>query len=389
VRGFASFGGSHQSFPPTRKLNIFSRKSPDKPNWDKRYVLQNPEGGTAADPHRIEDLYATPKLSNAHSSSPVAGASSPSVTALSRRQGIGPSAVSKFSEEASDSTLPRSDARLLQPKSNNSIHSTIQLGHAPPVVQGIPLVSVNDLADRFRSLFPFSLFNAVQSRCFKIAFNTDENLVLSAPTGSGKTVIMELAICRLVHSVRSGDFKIVYQAPTKALCSERCSDWQSKFGPLDLSCAELTGETDAGQMRSVQAASIIVTTPEKWDSITRRWKDHVKLMRLVKLFLIDEVHILKESRGATLEAVVSRMKSTGNGVRFVALSATIPNPHDIAKWLGKDSLHPHVPAGQEAFGEEFRPVQLQKVVYGYPVKSNDFVFDSVLESKSVSTLIVR
>jgi ATP-dependent DNA helicase HFM1/MER3 len=266
--------------------------------------------------------------------------------------------------------------------------SRIQLSHAPPVVQGISLLSVNELPDRLRSLFPFQLFNAVQSSCFATAFKTDDNLVLSAPTGSGKTVIMELAICRLMQYVRGGEFKIVYQAPTKALCSERCIDWQAKFGSLDLQCAELTGDTDANQMRNVQAASIIITTPEKWDSITRRWKDHAKLMKLVKLFLIDEVHILKESRGATLEAVVSRMKSTGSSVRFIALSATVPNSEDIAMWLGRDAFHANLAAHREVFGEEFRPARLQKVVYGYHIRSNDFVFDSLLESKSVPLLTI-
>lgn len=288
------------------------------------------------------------------------------------------------------SPLPGNDAAALavpfQNGSQRSAPSTpIPLSHAPPVVQGIPLVSVNGLPDRLRSLFNFPLFNAVQSKCFDAAFKSDQNLVLSAPTGSGKTVIMELAICHLMHSDRAEEFKIVYLAPTKALCSERCLDWRARFGSLDLQCAELTGDTDTHQTRNVQAANIIITTPEKWDSITRRWKDHAKLMRLVKLFLIDEVHILKESRGATLEAVVSRMKSTGSGVRFVALSATVPNSEDVAIWLGKDPYNPALPAHREVFGEEFRPVRLQKVVYGYPVKSNDFVFDSILEAKSVFT----
>jgi Superfamily II helicase len=69
----------------------------------------------------------------------------------------------------------------------------------------------------------------------------------------------------------------------------------------------------------------------------------------VKLFLIDEVHILKETRGATLEAVVSRMKNIGSNVRFVALSATVPNSEDIATWLGKDATNQHVPAHREKF----------------------------------------
>ncbi|KAI2085623.1 ATP-dependent DNA helicase MER3 [Ophidiomyces ophidiicola] len=259
--------------------------------------------------------------------------------------------------------------------------SKINLSHAPPIIQGIQLVSTHDLPDRFRSIFPFSVFNAIQSKSFDTIYHTDDNFVLSAPTGSGKTVVMELAICRLLSTIKDSRFKVVYQAPTKSLCSERFRDWRAKFSSLDLQCAELTGDTDQAQMRNVQHASIIITTPEKWDSMTRKWKDHSRLMQLIKLFLIDEVHILKEARGATLEAVVSRMKSVDSNVRFVALSATVPNSEDIAAWLGRDPTNQHLPACRERFGEEFRPVKLQKFVYGYQSNGNDFVFDKICDSK--------
>lgn len=234
-------------------------------------------------------------------------------------------------------------------------------------------------------MFPFPLFNAIQSKSFHPVYNSNDNIVIAAPTGSGKTVIMELAICRLLNTLKDERFKVVYQAPTKSLCSERFRDWHSKFINLNLKCAELTGDTDHMQLRTVQSSQIIITTPEKWDSMTRKWKDHMKLMQLVKLFLIDEVHILKETRGATLEAVVSRMKNIGSNVRFVALSATVPNSEDIATWLGKDATNQHVPAHREHFGEEFRPVTLKKVVYGYPSNLNDFAFDKVCGSKYVTT----
>ncbi|KAJ5203403.1 hypothetical protein N7449_005482 [Penicillium cf. viridicatum] len=251
----------------------------------------------------------------------------------------------------------------------------------PPSVRGIVLVSVNDLPENYRSMFPFPLFNAIQSKSFHSVYNSNDNIVLSAPTGSGKTVVMELAICGLLNTLKDECFKVVYQAPTKSLCSERFRDWHSKFSSLNLKCAELTGDTDHMQLRNVQSSHIIITTPEKWDSMTRKWKDHMKLMQLVKLFLIDEVHILKETRGATLEAVVSRMKNIGSNVRFVALSATVPNSEDIATWLGKDATNQHVPAHREHFGEEFRPVTLKKVVYGYASNLNDFAFDKVCGSK--------
>ncbi|KAJ5292397.1 sedoheptulose-1-7-bisphosphatase [Penicillium atrosanguineum] len=251
----------------------------------------------------------------------------------------------------------------------------------PPSVRGIVLVSKDKLPESYRSLFPFPLFNAIQSKCFQSIYNSNDNLVLSAPTGSGKTVVMELAICRLLKVLKDERFKVVYQAPTKSLCGERFRDWNTKFSALNLKCAELTGDTDHNQLRSVQSSQIIITTPEKWDSMTRKWKDHGRLMQLVKLFLIDEVHILKESRGATLEAVVSRMKNIGSNVRFVALSATVPNSEDIATWLGKDATNQHVPAHREHFGEDFRPVKLQKFVYGYQHNTNDFAFDKVCGSK--------
>ncbi len=256
-----------------------------------------------------------------------------------------------------------------------------QTNNGPPVVQGINLVSVHALPDRLRSIFPYPLFNAVQSKCFDTIFRSNNNFVLSSPTGSGKTAVLELAICRLISSFASDTYKIIYQAPTKSLCAERQRDWQAKFAPLGLQCAELTGDTDNAHLRSVQQASIIITTPEKWDSMTRKWKDHQKLMQMVKLFLIDEVHILKEDRGATLEAVVSRMKSVGSDVRFVALSATVPNSEDISAWLGQDPINLHLPASRERFGEDFRPVRLKKHVCGYQSNANDFAFDKTLNAK--------
>ncbi|CUS11806.1 unnamed protein product [Tuber aestivum] len=272
---------------------------------------------------------------------------------------------------------PRSTAPVSQLSSAPS--GTIPYSHAPPIAQGVSLLSVNILPDKYRGLFQFPLFNAVQSKCFPLVYGSDDNVVLSSPTGSGKTAILELAICRLSVRMEPGSYKIVYQAPTKALCSERKRDWEKRFSVIGLSCTELTGDTQQSQLRNVKDGDIIVTTPEKWDSMTRRWEDHRKLLEMVRLFLIDEVHILKEDRGATLEVVVSRMKSIGSDVRFIALSATVPNSADIAEWLGKCSSVTQSPAHDQRFGEEFRPVKLQKFVYGYQSPGNDFVFDKKLD----------
>jgi ATP-dependent DNA helicase HFM1/MER3 len=276
-----------------------------------------------------------------------------------------------------EETLDRQSLR----KGSRFVPAPLDPSNGPPVVQGIPLVPVTNLPDRLRTVFPFPVFNAVQSKCFAKVYQSNDNFVLASPTGSGKTAILELAICRAIINGPTGTSKIIYQAPTKALCSERQRDWQQKFSQLSLKCIELTGDSGNGDLKNVQCADIIVTTPEKWDSITRRWKDHEKLMRLIHLFLIDEVHILKEDRGATLEAVVSRMKTIGTGVRFVALSATVPNLIDVAAWMGRNAAEPFKAAKHEQFGEEFRPVKLKKHVKGYAYSGNDYALDNFMDNK--------
>lgn len=317
-----------------------------------------------------------------NNSSPVGQHSSPTERVSRRKVAARTTPASQRSAGQGHLIYPRTPKQQ-QPYESPVKHNrqTLTLAHAPPLAHGIQLVSPHELPDRFRSVFPYELFNAVQSKCFNSIYRTNDNVVVSAPTGSGKTALLELAICRAVEENGSAQFKIVYQAPTKSLCSERMRDWSKKFAHLNLECAELTGDTTQGEMAKVRKASIIVTTPEKWDSITRKWSDHHRLVQMVQLFLIDEVHIVKEIRGATLEAVVSRMKSMGANVRFLALSATIPNSEDIAVWFGRNRCNQQLPAHRETFGENFRPVKLQKHVYGFDEKMNDFIFEKLMDGK--------
>ena len=66
-------------------------------------------------------------------------------------------------------------------------------------------------------------------------------MVISAPTGAGKTVLFEIAMIRCMQDSTSN--KIVYMAPTKSLCGERVKDWQKKFSGATIKC-ECTGGVD-------------------------------------------------------------------------------------------------------------------------------------------------
>ncbi|KAJ6637700.1 putative ATP-dependent DNA helicase HFM1 [Pseudolycoriella hygida] len=230
----------------------------------------------------------------------------------------------------------------------------------------------------------------MQSEVMDKVLHTDKSIVVSAPTGSGKTVVLELAIIKSLKTMEEieykGDFKFIYIAPIKALCNEIAADWKFKFDPLGVVCGSVTGDDNDFDLNTSNY-NIIVTTPEKFDSLSRRW-NVCDYMSTIKLLMIDEVHLLNEDkRGPILEAVVSRMKCIRlklnqqqhltNRIRFVAISATIPNIEDLALWLDdKDNTLYH------KVSDDLRPVKLERHVLGYPYyNSTPFRFDMNLTYK--------
>lgn len=234
-----------------------------------------------------------------------------------------------------------------------------------------PLFNLNPLSitvlknPAYESLYNFKYFNPVQTQVFHTLYYTDNNILIGAPTSSGKTIIAEIA-CMRQWNVNPTQ-KIIYIAPLKALVRERVNSWKKRFvDTLGKKLVELTGEYTP-DIKALQEADIVITTPEKWDGISRNWQSR-SYVKKVGLVIMDEIHMLGQERGAILEVIVSRMRhiswSTGESIRLLGLSTTLANSHDLADWLGIS------PTGQGLFNfpQTVRPVQLRVHVQGFSGK---------------------
>ena len=233
------------------------------------------------------------------------------------------------------------------------------------------LVPTAELHDWARPAFAgVSHLNRIQSRIYEAAYRGSENLLVCAPTGAGKTNIAMMTVLREVArhvdeatgdwAEDSEDFKIVYVAPMKALAAEVTAAFSRRFAPLGLSVRELTGDTQLSK-KELDETTMLVTTPEKWDVITRKGGE-VSAAATLRLLIIDEVHLLNDDRGPVIETLVARthrqVETTQSSIRIVGLSATLPNPVDVASFLGVTAN------GLFVFDQSFRPIPLTQRFVG-------------------------
>ncbi|KAJ8908216.1 hypothetical protein NDN08_008307 [Rhodosorus marinus] len=241
----------------------------------------------------------------------------------------------------------------------------------------------------------------LRSEVSSVAITSESRGRNSLDASSGKTVVFELAICRLIQRRLNGrqEFNIVYLAPVKALCAEKATEWKKKFEPFGITVEEVTGDS-TGDFHTLTSVDLICTTPEKWDTLTRTRGPHINrkvpqneidlffqfgIASKTALLIVDEVHSLNDERGGTLEAVISRMRLTqtllrhasseraaATHLRIVAASATIPNAADVQEWLR--------PASLRYFDDSVRPCKLTSHVLGYQ-ESNPYQFESQLTKR--------
>ncbi|MEM4378304.1 MAG: DEAD/DEAH box helicase [Candidatus Nitrosotenuis sp.] len=188
-----------------------------------------------------------------------------------------------------------------------------------------------------------------QEQAVKAGLLDGKDILVAAPTASGKTLIAMLAMMRFLASKEG---KVVYLTPLRALASEKFAEFkkmeQVDFGkPVRVSIS--TGDFDSVD-KELENADIIVLTNEKMDSLIRHgveWADKIGLV------VADEVHLIGDpDRGPTLEMILTKLKELPNKPQILALSATITNSEELSEWLGCKCV-----------SSEWRPVPLTEGIF--------------------------
>ena len=171
-----------------------------------------------------------------------------------------------------------------------------------------------------------------------------ENLVLAIPTASGKSLVAYLAI--LASVLRGG--KALYIVPLRALAAEKYEDLK-EFEQLGMKVGVSVGDYDSVDP-TLEKFDVIVATSERADSLLRHRTNWLQQLTVV---VADEVHLINDAdRGPTLEITLAKLRQVNPKAQVLALSATIKNSDQLAKWLEAE----HVKS-------EWRPVPLKEGVY--------------------------
>lgn len=181
--------------------------------------------------------------------------------------------------------------------------------------------------------YPFSHFNKLQSVTFDF-IEKDNNLVVAAPTSSGKTIVAEQMIAKALSEGR----RALILLPLKALSSEKIQDWTSEkhfFSKYNIEI--LTGDykLDDKKIEALRRADVLILTSEMLDSRSRYLSssDNNNWLKDIGILVVDEAHLLTTNRGSTLEVGLMRFSEINTSARIILLSATMSNVDELGKWL--------------------------------------------------------
>ncbi len=201
----------------------------------------------------------------------------------------------------------------------------------------IPSAVYNRIRGKINELLP-PQENAVESGLF-----SGKNMIISAPTASGKTLIAEMAI---LNALSKGK-KAIYIAPMRALISEKYDDFRSDYP--DIKAALSMGDYTSDDFK-IGSYDVVFISTEKLDSMLRNSRNYIMNVGCI---VYDEIHLLVDNdRGPTLEFLIELNRKIFPSAQIIGLSATINNGSDIADWLDCKLIK-----------SDFRPVKLVKKIY--------------------------
>ncbi|MGH1566473.1 MAG: DEAD/DEAH box helicase [Nitrosopumilus sp.] len=176
----------------------------------------------------------------------------------------------------------------------------------------------------FKKLYP------PQADSVKSGLLGEQSILVSAPTASGKTLIAMLAMLSYLSKNKG---KVIYLSPLRALAAEKFSEFKKlEKIPLGhkIKVGISTGDFESLE-KNLEKNNVLILTNEKMDSVIRHGAEWIEEIGLV---ITDEVHLIgDESRGPTLEMVLTQLKRLDTKPQIVGLSATITNSDEIADWL--------------------------------------------------------
>ena len=199
---------------------------------------------------------------------------------------------------------------------------------------------------------------AVQNAAGDAIFNTEENVLLTASTASGKTEAAFFPILSLLEENPSATVGVLYIAPLKALINDQFG----RLGELcEISGIPVTrwhGDAPQTQKRKLlrKPAGILQITPESLESLLIN--KHMEIPSLfgdLRFIVIDEIHsLLRGDRGLQTFCLIERLCAlAGCSPRRIGLSATIGNPEDAGKFLaagsGRGTVIPRFDGGRETW----------------------------------------
>lgn len=176
------------------------------------------------------------------------------------------------------------------------------------------------LVPDFQQLFPYQL-DAFQQQAVAV-LDANQSLVVSAPTGSGKTMVGEYAIYRALRH----QHRVFYTTPLKALSNQKLRDFQQMFGADAVGL--LTGDLSVNR-----EAPILVMTTEIFRNILYGTLTEVVHTSLkgVESVILDECHYMNDrQRGTVWEESIIYCPAE---IQLIALSATIANAQELTDWM--------------------------------------------------------